>query len=145
MQFETSCAAPTVRVLKEVRVARILSVDDQPHMTFVVESWLTRYGHQVVRAANGRQALQLLRSSEFDILVTDVDMPEMDGLTLLRHVDAAGLRAAIVLTGRTDYGALNPQCATPVHVLPKPFSPSVLVNLVRQLVTVEAAAAAACS
>jgi DNA-binding NtrC family response regulator len=115
-------------------VARILTVDDQLHMTCVMARWLGRQGHTVVRAENGKVALELLRAEPIDILVTDVDMPEMDGLTLAGHSDVGQqLRAVILVTGRPDYKELRVRCRAEVHVLPKPFSPDRLTHLIGEI------------
>jgi CheY-like chemotaxis protein len=113
-------------------MARILAVDDQPHMTHIIAHWLTEQGHEVVCASDGARALELLRAESFDVLVTDVDMPGMDGLTLLRQRDLIDrLLAVVVLTGRSDYADLHgPPGGAKVHFLPKPFSPSELARLV---------------
>jgi len=120
-------------------MARVLAVDDQPHMTYVIATWLTENGHEVVRASDGAAALELLRAEPFDVLITDVDMPRMDGLSLLSHRDAVDqLRGVVVLTGRHDYKELNPSCCSEkIRLLPKPFSPSGLAQLVEQLLSGE--------
>jgi DNA-binding NtrC family response regulator len=115
-------------------MARILAVDDQPHMTCIIARWLARQGHEVVRADDGRAALELLRSQPFDILVSDVDMPGMDGLSLVAQGDVtARLRAVILITGRHDYRQLRPNCRAALHVLPKPFSPNRLAQLIEEI------------
>jgi DNA-binding NtrC family response regulator len=125
-------------------MARILVVDDQPHITLCLEVFLRREGHEVMRAGDGRSALRLLRAESFDVLITDVDMPGLDGLSLIGHQDVvARLRGIVVLTGRTDYekiAAIREQVA--VHVAPKPFSPTSISGLVAELVSHAAQAAA---
>jgi len=118
-------------------MARILVVDDQPHVSRTIANWLTRAGHAVVRASDGAAALELLRAESFDILITDVDMPELDGLSLLRQSDVIGrLRGVVVVTGRHDHGTLAATHGRgSIHVMPKPFSPSRLAELVEQLLS----------
>ena len=120
-------------------MARVLAVDDQPHMACVIATWLTKNGHEVVCASDGAAALELLRAEPFDVLITDVDMPRMDGLSLLSHHDAVErLRGIVVLTGRCDYKDLDPSCCKEkIRLLPKPFSPSGLAQLVEQLLSSE--------
>lgn len=122
-------------------MARILTVDDQPHMNHVIATWLARNGHEVTRACDGREAWDLLRGEAFDILITDVDMPRMDGLTLINQPGVVdGLRGVVVLTGRHDYADLDSAVwREKVHFLPKPFSPSKLVQLVEKLIASEPA------
>jgi DNA-binding response OmpR family regulator len=124
-------------------VARILVVDDQPHVTVCLSVFLAKQGHEVTRAHDGKGGLRLLREEPFDLLITDVDMPELDGLSLIAHEDAVSqLRGVIVLTGRTDYEEIAAMRAhAAVHVSPKPFSPSRLCELVARLLADDADAA----
>ncbi|MFQ5805739.1 MAG: response regulator [Phycisphaerae bacterium] len=120
-------------------MARVLAVDDQPHMTYIVATWLAENGHEVVRASDGAAALELLRAEPFDLLITDVDMPHMDGLSLLSHHEVMDrLVGIIVLTGRCDFQDLDASCCKEkIHLLPKPFSPSGLAQLVEGLIATE--------
>ncbi len=66
------------------RAGRILVCDDEEGVrTFVAES-LERDGHEVVQAANGREALRDAREEPFDVVITDLKMPEVDGMTVVR-------------------------------------------------------------
>ncbi|WP_202743794.1 transporter substrate-binding domain-containing protein [Acinetobacter calcoaceticus] len=60
----------------------ILAVDDHPANRLLLKSQLTRLGHFVLEAENGEHALQLWRSNNIDLVITDCNMPIMDGLTL---------------------------------------------------------------
>ena len=123
-------------------MARILVVDDQPHVTLCLSLFLTRRNHEVVRANDGNAALELLRSESFDVMITDVDMPGLDGLSLVAHEDEISrLRGVIVLTGRTDYEEITSlESSTTIHVAPKPLSPTRISDLVTKLVEKEAGA-----
>ena len=120
-------------------MARVLVVDDKPHITHVIASWLKTKGHDVSRADDGDTALELLRTETFDILVTDVDMPRMDGLSLIAHQDVVErLRGIVVLTGRDDYADLIATFSREkTRLLPKPFSPTRLTQLVDKLMSGE--------
>lgn len=65
---------------------RILCVDDDAAFREMLESRLSTEGHQVISADNGKSALELFQQKEFQILITDWQMPEMDGLELIRHI-----------------------------------------------------------
>ncbi len=118
-------------------MARVLAVDDAPHMTRVVSTWLTKNGHEVVCAADGGAALELLRAESFDVLITDLDMPHMDGLSLLSQREVLEqLRGVVVITGRCDYKNLESACPKEmIRLLPKPFSPSRLAEFVEELLS----------
>jgi CheY-like chemotaxis protein len=66
--------------------SRILVVDDEMGIRLVFELQLQRDGHRVTCAENGVEALHILRSGDFDLLITDLEMPEMSGYELIRHV-----------------------------------------------------------
>ncbi len=69
--------------LTSPRTGRILAVDDEPFVLHLLEMQARKLGYQVVTADNGPAALELIRQQHFDLLLTDILMPEMDGLTLL--------------------------------------------------------------
>lgn len=62
----------------------LLIVDDQPHIIRIMKSGLTRNGFEVRTAANGQQALEAVRASIPDYIMTDIEMPQMDGMTLCK-------------------------------------------------------------
>ena len=62
----------------------ILIVDDSLTARAVFQDYLQSVGHRVQEAENGRQALDLLQKQSFDLVLSDIDMPEMDGLTFLK-------------------------------------------------------------
>ena len=64
-------------------MARILMVDDDPDICFVLKKLLERHGHEVLAALNGREALERLASAPCDVVITDMIMPEMDGVELI--------------------------------------------------------------
>jgi len=96
-------AAPPSGEPIELRAARILLVDDEPDAREVGQVALTSLGAQVRLAASAGEALALLRSEKFDVLVSDIGMPGVDGLSLIRDVRrlpgcGEGELAAVALT-----------------------------------------------
>ena len=67
-------------------MSRILVVDDKEMMRDSVAATLARKGHNVVAASGGAVALEKLGQRAFDALITDLQMPGMDGLELLKEV-----------------------------------------------------------
>ncbi len=117
-------------------MSRILVAEDDPHILRLISMWLKRQGHEVVEARNGLSARDLAQTQSIDVLVTDVNMPGMDGLELITAVLPSGLirRGVVVLTNRWDHGEIRNRLAEwGVHVLPKPFSPTRLSELVELL------------
>jgi two-component system, OmpR family, alkaline phosphatase synthesis response regulator PhoP len=84
---------------------KILIVDDEPHVTLLLKQFLERTGFSVNTAANGEQALNRIAEQPPDVLITDAQMPKMDGIELCetiisRHPDRLPL--IIMMTSRTD-------------------------------------------
>jgi EAL domain-containing protein (putative c-di-GMP-specific phosphodiesterase class I) len=79
---------------------RVLLVDDEPALTRALGKLLTMAGYDLTIAHNGRQAIQRLETATFDVIVSDIRMPGMDGLSLLRAIRAKDLDLPVVfLTG----------------------------------------------
>lgn len=81
---------------------RLLLVDDEPVQRLTTECLLRRAGYLVESACNGREALEKLQSGRFSLLITDWDMPELDGVALcraLRQMRLDGYIYTILLTG----------------------------------------------
>ncbi len=66
----------------------ILVVDDEPELRELIQLVLRGAGHAVVGAADGREAAQMIASQPFDIVMTDLIMPERDGLEFIAEVRA---------------------------------------------------------
>jgi DNA-binding NtrC family response regulator len=98
---------------EEIDKARVLIVDDEANQRSAVGSMVERWGFFVDTAADGNEALRKLQESNFDALITDLMMPGMDGMELLRRLkeDSGASPAAIVLTA---YGNID-TAVTTVH------------------------------
>lgn len=121
-------------------MARILVAEDDRHISRVIAMWLQRHGHEVVQAFDGPKALELVRQTRPDLLVTDVNMPGMDGLDLLEAVRSESLlkHGAIVLTSRCDQAEIESRAGrlgATVH--PKPFSPLHLMEAIETALRAE--------
>ncbi|UCD30130.1 MAG: response regulator [Planctomycetota bacterium] len=107
-------------------MAKILVAEDDRHICRVITMWLTRNGHEVIAAENGKEALQLIREHRPDLLLTDINMPGIDGLNLLKTVKEESLisHRSIVLTSRCDQVEIKTRVKElNAEVYPKPFSP----------------------
>lgn len=76
---------------------RIMAVDDEPSMRRLLEISLRQAGYQPVLAENGRQAMELLKSSGADMVVSDLHMPGMGGLQLLEAMRKEGLDIPVII------------------------------------------------
>jgi len=78
-------------------MARILVVDDDPAVLTCVARQLARWGHTVVRVGSANAAAAVLASDEVDVLVSDLQMPEMDGFTLAARTHATAPRLPVII------------------------------------------------
>jgi DNA-binding NtrC family response regulator len=121
-------------------MARILVVDDDSSACEALEVILSREGYTVLTAASGDKALTYLQSQEVDLLLSDVKMPQMDGLTLLRHAKAedAGL-VVVMMSGHSDVAvAVAAMKEGAFDYLVKPLSKDDVLRTVRKALAVRA-------
>jgi two-component system chemotaxis response regulator CheY len=120
-------------------MARILAVDDSAAMRQMVGITLTGAGHQVEQASDGVQALQIAERHKFDLVITDVNMPNMDGITLVRELRArAGYRFVPLLVLTTEATVERKQqgkAAGATGWLVKPFNPDRLLATVSKVLS----------
>lgn len=113
-------------------MARILVIDDDGLACFTVERILAGAGHTVVLAENGAVGMRRQRETPFDLVITDILMPERDGIETIRTLKAEFPRLRIIaISGGGRVGNLNfLQMAEDFGVadtLPKPFSADALL------------------
>jgi DNA-binding NtrC family response regulator len=77
--------------------ARILIVDDERSIRELLEIFLRKEGYEVQKAQSVTEALDLIKSTEFDLIVSDIRMPEMSGIDLLRHVRSNNFNGQFIL------------------------------------------------
>lgn len=116
---------------------RILAVDDSKTMRDMVSFALKGAGFQVDEAEDGKVALAKLGVAKFDLIITDLNMPNVDGISLIRQVRAGTQHRAVpilILTTEAD-GAKKAEgkSAGATGWLVKPFSPDKLVELVNRV------------
>jgi len=117
----------------------ILTIEDQPDIRRLIRMTLEFKGFQVIEAGDGAQGLALARSEHPDLVLLDVMMAGMDGLTVASTMKAEPALAAIPVVMLSALGSPNEVSAglnTGVQgYLVKPFSPRELLALVERLLT----------
>ncbi|MEO5364095.1 MAG: response regulator [Magnetococcus sp. DMHC-8] len=120
-------------------MAHILVVDDDEVMRAFLAAILRHVGHAVLEADNGESGLATLAAAPVDLLITDIFMPEMDGLDLLTTVlrRHPGCKIIAISGG---YKAMNPQLSLTmarglgaVDVIAKPFQTATVVRTVARV------------
>jgi len=91
---------------------KVLIVDDDPGMLAVASEELQSCGHEVVEAGSGEEALSKLLKHDFALVISDIEMPQMNGLELVRHIramddDSVSNVPIVMLTGRGDDAAIQ--------------------------------------
>lgn len=118
---------------------RALIVDDNLALARVTQFALDRAGYETQTARNGRHALEVAQASQFDVVVTDQQMPEMTGIELcraLRSLPQYAERPIILLTAKgleLELPRLREELGISA-VFSKPFSPGAVVRAVEDLV-----------
>lgn len=116
----------------------VLVLDDSPSIRQVVRLTLTRAGYQIVEAADGVQALEKVSAEHIDLIVSDLNMPKMDGLTFvarLRERPDGKFLPVIMLTTESDEDKKLEAKNLGVQAwFVKPFEPEKLVSIVKRLI-----------
>lgn len=119
-------------------MAKILAVDDSVSMRQMVAFTLEGAGHSVVDAEDGQQALEIAKTQEFDLVLTDVNMPVMDGITLTKKLRALNTyRFTPILVLTTESGVDIKQQGRKAGAtgwIVKPFNPSQLLATIRRVI-----------
>lgn len=115
----------------------VLVVDDSPSMRQMVSHVLVQSGYQVVEGANGREALAQLEAAAIDLVITDLNMPVLDGIALIREIrsrPASKFTPVLMLT--TEWQPAKKaegRAAGASGWLVKPFNPKQLLQVVAKV------------
>jgi len=71
---------------EENQIKRILVVDDDPNMIKLIQFYLLKDDYEITTCTKGQDALSILKSNQFEVILIDILMPEMDGYTLLKRM-----------------------------------------------------------
>jgi two-component system chemotaxis response regulator CheY len=115
----------------------ILTVDDAATVRMLVAMTLRKSGHEVLEARDGEEALDIMKSHPIDLVITDVNMPKLNGIELTRRVRAMrGMRRMPILlltTERDPAKKLEGRVAGATGWIMKPFNQEHLVSLVNKV------------
>ena len=118
------------------RTPRVLVIDDHIEMAETVADALSERGYDAMATASAREALRMLRAERFDAVVTDLLMPDIDGLTLLRA--SRGMDPSRPVMIMTAFASLETALAASddgaYHYLTKPFRVDTLVWLIERAI-----------
>lgn len=119
-------------------MTRILLAEDDQAMREYLTRALERSGYEVVAVDRGTAAAPLLESEHFDLLLTDIVMPEMDGIELARHCNIVSPTSEIIfITGFAAVALSAGESIPNAKILSKPFHLNDLVHAVERLFSKE--------
>jgi CheY-like chemotaxis protein len=116
----------------------ILIVDDFDDTRLLLRTWLEKKGYRVVEAENGKQAVAIAESRQLDLIIMDVEMPELDGLSATRQIrrraNSEDLPIVVVSAYGADQFRADALAAGCNEYVSTPFEPDALEKLIRSLI-----------
>ncbi|MGN7294348.1 response regulator [Rhizobium sp. SAFR-030] len=117
--------------------ASILTVDDSASIRLTTRVALSHAGYTVTEAVDGVDGIAKLQGAQFDLIVTDLNMPNMDGLTMIRELrkipSCMGVPVIFLTTESDQELKQEAKSAGATGWLTKPFDPESLVKIVRKV------------
>lgn len=118
-------------------VATVLTVDDSVTMRQILRHCLVGAGFKVISAEHGADAVEKLRGADLDIVITDINMPVMDGFEFIEHVrngpDNSRLPILVLSTESEPEKRERARKAGATGWIVKPFDPQKLINAVKRV------------
>jgi two-component system chemotaxis response regulator CheY len=117
---------------------RVLTVDDSRTILAMLHHTLSNAGFEVLQAEDGKQGLDVLKTETVDVVITDINMPVMDGIEFIRHVRATGNHQSLpilILTTETSQDKRDQgKAAGGTGWIVKPFDPEKLISVIHRVV-----------
>lgn len=119
-------------VLKNSTIHTVLLVDDDPNIIELFKENLIGLSFNIQTASNGIEALKFLEKNTVDCIVTDISMPEMNGIEFIEHLQARqDFTPFFFITGYTDFPREKLNAYKPCAVIFKPFDFEEISTLVK--------------
>ncbi|WP_162783544.1 response regulator [Devosia naphthalenivorans] len=119
-------------------ILRVLTVDDSRTILAMLHHTLSNAGFEVLQAEDGQQGLDVLKSQDVDVVITDINMPVMDGIEFIRNVRASGQYQSLpilILTTETSQDKRDQgKAAGGTGWIVKPFDPEKLISVIHRVV-----------
>ena len=117
---------------------RVLTVDDSRTILAMLHHTLSNAGFEVLQAQDGQQGLDMLKHESVDVVITDINMPIMDGIEFIKNVRATGLHQSLpilILTTETSQDKRDQgKAAGGTGWIVKPFDPEKLISVIHRVV-----------
>ncbi|MCB1196705.1 diguanylate cyclase [bacterium] len=123
----------------EKQCPRVLVVDDEPHMRSLLQEIICDAGYECDVSENGEKALQMIINQSYDLVISDVKMPRMQGIELLQHVKKTAPRCAVLII--TAFGQLK-QAVEAIKIgaenyITKPFDTREIIARIKSMVRIK--------
>ena len=120
-------------------MAEILVVDDSASMRHMVRSTLELHGHNVSESVDGEEGLRLTQEFDYELIITDVNMPKMSGITMTERIrKLTNYKSIPVILLTTESGLdkkLEGRAAGATGWITKPFEPTKLAQTVKKVLS----------
>lgn len=117
---------------------RVLTVDDSRTILAMLHHTLSNAGFDVLQAEDGQKGLDMLKSEAVDVIITDINMPVMDGIEFIKQVRATGQHNSLpilILTTETSQDKRDQgRAAGGTGWIVKPFDPDKLISVIHKVV-----------
>lgn len=141
LSFDTSESFPDKIQKETIPVSKkliFIVVDDDTNLLNLTSTVLKQQGHQVFSFTSASEALQAIQNNNFDFIITDIQMPGIDGFQLIEKIKSETStfyknQPIIAITGRTDLDFSAYAKAGFSTVIKKPYSPKILIETIRQV------------
>ncbi|MGB3338018.1 MAG: response regulator [Devosia sp.] len=119
-------------------ILRVLTVDDSRTILAMLHHTLSNAGFEVLQAEDGKQGLDVLKTETVDVVITDINMPVMDGIEFIKNVRATGNHQSLpilILTTETSQDKRDQgKAAGGTGWIVKPFDPEKLISVIHRVV-----------
>jgi DNA-binding response OmpR family regulator len=116
------------------KLIKILLVEDDPLMQRLIQLYMKQYPAEIEMAGNGRIACKRLKENEYDLLITDLQMPEVDGATLIRSIRKEGNMLPVIVLSSYDKESIERMIdESNIDSLRKPFESADLIWLIDKM------------
>lgn len=117
---------------------RVLTVDDSRTILAMLHHTLSNAGFEVLQAEDGKQGLEVLKTETVDVVITDINMPVMDGIEFIKQVRASGAHQSLpilILTTETSQDKRDQgKAAGGTGWIVKPFDPEKLISVIHRVI-----------
>lgn len=114
---------------------RILVVDDEKEIVNAIEIYLSKEGYEILKAYNGKEALEIIKKQEIHLVILDIMMPEMDGIEIAKEIRKQYSMPIIMLSAKSeDYDKILGLNMGADDYVTKPFSPMELIARVNSTI-----------